>query len=272
MMRRNSDEDIRRLERLAASGDEAVKARLAGELIRRGRTLADGDLLRALLQEWLKTNKQDHGVRFWSPEEWRQRKEHFANEAGLVMTSEGGWNYVLDGIYPEPDLLAEWDGLIEAAGWNVESETNWCWSFWPKRKNPRRNGDEDLRKLAREAGEGDLLAAERLAAALRRGGGKLEVWVLVALYDLNFVAFRSADTMVESFVFASENDVFEKVEFILRKVIPHLGFGRRDAGVEIEAALGNGQFLDALDLFSGLSFLRGQPVRFYWDKKSVDGS
>jgi hypothetical protein len=130
-VRRNSDEDLRRLERLAATGDDGAKARLAGELIRIGQIPVEADLLRALLAGWLKIHRQDYGVRFWSPEQWRRKGEKFASDARLVMTSEGGWNYVLDGIYPEPKLLAEWRYLLESAGWHADSETNWCWSFWP---------------------------------------------------------------------------------------------------------------------------------------------
>jgi len=275
--RHNSDEDLRRLERLAASGDEGVKTRLASELIRVGRTPIKADLLRALLLAWLKDNGESHGVRFWSPEEWKKKGERFANDAGLVMTSEGGWNYVLDGEHPAPELVSEWDRLIKSAGWSSGSETNWCWSFYPARrlnigeprmKNKRRNADDDARRLAREAGDGDLLAAERLVAALRRSGGKVKVWVLTAVYDLDFVAFRSLDTMAQSFAFASPDGLWRKIGFILTNVIRYVNDDEREA---IASAIKNEDFSDALELYNDLEFERGsQPVTFWWDEQVVE--
>jgi hypothetical protein len=263
-MKRNSDEDLRRLERLAATGDEAAGARYASELVSLGRTPISGELLKALLSTWLESVEEDHGVRFWLPDEWKKKGEEFANDAGLVMTSEGGWNYVLDGYTRAPELVREWNRLIESAGWTSSSETNWCWSFYPAtRKNPRRNSDEDLRRLAREAGEGDLLAAERLAAALKRKGEELKVWVLTVVYDLDFVAFRSRDTMAESFVFASMDGVYAKMGIIIGRVIRYLPDEERDP---IQDLLNAEDYAAAAELYQETAF---QPTTFWWGEKTV---
>ena len=265
-MRRNSDEDIRRLERLAATGDEAAKARLSTERLRVGLPI-DADALRALLQKWLKKHRQAHDVRFWSPEEWRAKGESFGADAGLIMTSEGGWNYLLDGIYPDrKGLVAVWDRLIDEAGWTSTSETNWCWSFRPKlRENARRNSDEDMRKLARKAGEGDPISAKRLLALIERGSPEIKVWVLTAVYDLDYTPAR--DTAAEGFVFETSDALYFRMAMIIDSYLRHFDEDDRDA---IREAMRNEDYERVNEIYNDINDLGGiQPVTFYWSNQAI---
>jgi len=122
-----------------------------------------------------------------------------------------------------------------------------------------------MRALARKAGEGDLLAAERLVSALRRHGpGKLEVVVLTVVYDLDYVAFRSRDTMAESFVFASEGGAYAKMGTIIDRVIRYLADDERES---IGERLRVEDYVGAVELYHESGF---QPATFWWSKMLVE--
>jgi hypothetical protein len=132
MTLRNSDEGRRKLERAVSTGDDLALVSLAREKLRSGLLPLSSVEFEALLMAWLKAKGEDFGVRFWQPEAWRTRGEEFGNESGLVMTSEGGWNRVLDGMgegREAQELYEEWGDLVSSAGWEWGNQNGWAFTF-----------------------------------------------------------------------------------------------------------------------------------------------
>lgn len=151
--RRNVDEDLRKLERAAASGDPSAKARLGVARVRAGVAtppVSPEELITAI-RGWWKSKERDWGdlsydTKFWTPQEWAAKGERFGNSALVNLTSEGGFNRILCYAESREDdrLVEEWNQLIESLGWRWETNACWAFSFYPKEltaKNPRRRND-----------------------------------------------------------------------------------------------------------------------------------
>jgi len=147
LRRSNPDEPLRRLEREAALGDPAATERLQAARKRAGQGPVSAEQLEVEIRAWWKKKQKkfgdlSYGVRFYSPTEWRARGEHWGNDAALVMTSEGGFNRILE--YPEHaddfKLIKEWKKFLEKLGWRYESLAVWAFGFYPLADaNPRRS-------------------------------------------------------------------------------------------------------------------------------------
>jgi len=93
------------------------------------------------------------------------------------------------------------------------------------------------------------------------------VWALTVVYDLNFVAFRSRDTMAESLVFASEDGVFKKIGFILVSVSRYV---HEDERAELLDMIRSGREREALEFYQDLAWDSGEPVSFWWNRVAVE--
>jgi len=145
LRRSNPDEPMRRLEREAALGDQEAAERLRVARKRAGQGPVDAEQLEAEIRAWWKKKKKkwgdlSYGVTFYSPAAWKARGERWGDDASLVMTSEGGFNRILE--YPESSadfkLIEEWKKLLEKLGYYMESYTVWAFGFYPLTgSNPR---------------------------------------------------------------------------------------------------------------------------------------
>lgn len=129
---------MRRLEREAALGDSAAEKKLKAARKRSGMGPVGPERLEAEIRAWWKKKEKkwgdlSYGVRFWSQPEWQARGERWGNESPLVMTSEGGFNRILE--YPEHrddfKLIEDWKKFLAKLGWYYESLTVWAFAFYP---------------------------------------------------------------------------------------------------------------------------------------------
>lgn len=165
---------------------------------------------RAIL-DWLKRRDLDHGVSFYTPEQWAARGEPYGDDALFTLAAEGAFNHLMN--YPESReddlLIAEFNGLLRRLGLRYEQGFAWSFHFHRDERatvEPTRNRAERDR-LARKANEVARGTRVRGWPTLTGDSGPNELLAWMLTNDPNSTwdtAFEDGDV--------DENDLWDGLE------------------------------------------------------------